>query len=57
MARLGGKVTAIDASKKNIEVAKLHAVKSKLKINYLNNSPEQLSNQDEFDIVLNLEIV
>ena len=57
MARLGGKVTAIDASKKNIEVAKLHAVKSKLKINYLNNSPEQLSNQDEFDIILNLEIV
>ena len=43
--------------KKNIEVAKLHAVKSKLKINYLNNSPEQLSNQDEFDIILNLEIV
>ena len=34
MSRLGASVTGIDASKKNIEVAKLHAKKNKLNINY-----------------------
>ena len=32
MCRLGAKVTAIDASKKNIEVAKYHSKKNNLKI-------------------------
>ena len=31
MARLGGNVTGIDASEKNIKVAKIHSKKSKLK--------------------------
>ena len=57
MARLGGKVTGIDASEKNIKVAKLHSEKSKLKINFLNKSPEQLENKEKFDVILNLEIV
>ena len=57
MARLGGEITGIDASKKNIEVAKLHSKKSKLKINYINKSPEQLENTKKFDVILNLEIV
>jgi len=57
MARLGGKVTGIDASEKNIKVAKTHAKKKKLKINYLNRSPEQLKNYEKFDIILNLEVV
>ena len=57
MARLGGDVTGIDASKKNIEVAKIHSKKSNLKINYLNKSPEQLDVKNEYDIILNLEIV
>jgi 2-polyprenyl-6-hydroxyphenyl methylase/3-demethylubiquinone-9 3-methyltransferase len=57
MARLGGNVTGIDASKKNIQVARIHAKKSNLKINYLNNSPEQLKNKEKFDVILNLEIV
>ena len=34
MARMGGKVTGIDASKTNIEVAKIHAQKMKIKIDY-----------------------
>ena len=42
MSRLGAKVTGIDASEKNIEVAKLHAKKNSLDINYLNTSPEKL---------------
>ena len=57
MTRLGGRVTGIDASEKNIKVAKIHAKKNELKINYLNKSPEELENKDKFDIILNLEIV
>jgi 2-polyprenyl-6-hydroxyphenyl methylase/3-demethylubiquinone-9 3-methyltransferase len=57
MARLGGSITGIDASEKNIKVAKIHSQKSRLKINYLNKSPEQLNDIEKFDIILNLEIV
>ena len=57
MARLGATVTGIDASYKNIEVAKIHSKKSKLKIRYLNKSPEQLDEVEKFDVILNLEIV
>ncbi len=57
MARLGAKVTGIDASEKNINVAKLHSQKNKLNINYKNASPEKLTGNDKFDIILNLEIV
>ena len=57
MSRLGAKVTGIDASEKNIEVAKLHAKKNSLDINYLNTSPEKLDELEKYDIVLNLEIV
>tara|TARA_B100000989_G_scaffold278528_1_gene240397 strand:+ start:1127 stop:1855 length:729 start_codon:yes stop_codon:yes gene_type:complete len=57
MARLGANVTGIDASEKNINVAKLHSKKNGLQINYLNTSPENLNDIKKFDIVLNLEIV
>tara|TARA_B100001094_G_C17727297_1_gene574880 strand:- start:12 stop:647 length:636 start_codon:yes stop_codon:yes gene_type:complete len=57
MARLGGNITGIDASEKNIKVAKIHSNKNELKINYLNKSPEQLNEKEKFDIILNLEIV
>ena len=57
MARLGADVTAIDASKKNIEVAKHHLKKSKLNVKYLNTSPEKLRTNKKFDIILNMEII
>ena len=57
ITRLGAKVTAIDASKKNIQVAKFHAKKNNLKINYLCSSPEKLNFNKKFDVVLNMEIV
>ena len=57
MARLGANVTGIDASEKNIHIAKLHSKKNGLKINYLHSSPENLKNIEKFDIILNLEIV
>ena len=57
MARLGGEVTGIDASKKNIKIAALHSKKNALKINYLNKSPEQMTEKRKFDVILNLEII
>ena len=57
LARLGGNVTGIDASEKNINVAKIHAEKNNLKIKYLNKSPENFKELGKFDIILNLEIV
>ena len=57
MTRLGANVTGIDASSKNIDIAKLHAKKNQLKINYLCSSPEKLKIQKKFDVILNMEIV
>jgi 2-polyprenyl-6-hydroxyphenyl methylase / 3-demethylubiquinone-9 3-methyltransferase len=57
MCRLGANVVGIDASKKNIEVAKFHAKKNNLKINYKVASPEKLKTKIKFDIILNMEIV
>ena len=57
MCRLGASVVGIDASKKNIEVAKFHAKKNKLKIDYKVASPEMLKTQVKFDVILNMEIV
>ena len=54
LARLGAKVTGIDASEKNINIAKIHSQKSKLEINYLNLSPENLKDYEKFDVILNL---
>ena len=57
MARMGANVTGIDASDKNIKIAKLHSKKNKLKINYLCSSPEKLNVKKKFDVILNMEIV
>jgi len=57
MSRLGASVVGIDASEKNIEVARFHAKKSKLKINYKVASPEKLETQVKFDVILNMEII
>ena len=57
MSRMGANVTGIDASDKNIKIAKLHSKKNKLKINYLCSSPEKLKVKKKFDVILNMEIV
>ena len=57
MARLGANVIGIDASSKNIKVAKHHLKKSKLNIKYYNVSPENFKYESKFDVVLNMEIV
>lgn len=55
-ARLGAQVTGIDASKNNIEVAKLHAQKTNLQIQYLNKLPEEIKNK-KFDVILCMEVI
>ena len=57
MCRLGAKVTGIDATRKNINIAKIHAKKNKLQINYVTASPEKLKIKNKFDVILNMEIV
>ena len=57
MARLGANVTGIDASEKNIKIAQIHSKENNLEINYINSSPEKLKERENFDIILNLEII
>ena len=57
LSRLGADVIGIDASDKNIQVAKLHAKKNNLNIKYFCTSPEKLKKNQKFDVVLNMEIV
>ena len=57
MSRLGADVVGIDASDRNIKVAKLHAKKNHLNIKYLCTSPENLNTKTKFDVILNMEII
>ena len=57
MSRLGADVVGIDASDKNIKVAKLHAKKDNLDIEYLCATPETFKTDIKFDVILNMEIV
>ena len=57
MNRLGANLTGIDASSKNINVAKIHAKKNNLKINYVCSSPEKFNTKKKYDVILNMEIV
>jgi 2-polyprenyl-6-hydroxyphenyl methylase / 3-demethylubiquinone-9 3-methyltransferase len=58
LSRLGAKVIAIDASERNILVAKIHAEKSYADINYQNLLPEDIASKGEtFDIVVSLEVI
>ena len=57
MTRMGAEVVGLDASEKNINVAKIHAIKNKLKIKYVCTSPENYKTDYKFDVILNMEIV
>jgi len=57
MSRLGAEVVGVDASEKNINVAKLHAKKNNLDIKYICSSPEKLEKHSKFDVILNMEII
>ena len=55
--RLGATMIGIDASHNNIEVAKLHANEMGLDIEYNCCSPEKLNLNNEFDVILNMEVI
>ena len=57
LSRLGAAMTGIDASNSNIEVAKLHSREMNLNIKYICCSPENLNFKNEFDVILNMEVV
>ena len=58
MARLGATVVGVDAAKRNIPVAKAHANRSDLSIDYRVGTAEDLAqNGNKFDVVLNMEVV
>jgi len=57
LSRLGATVTGIDASDRNIKIAKTHLNQSKLDIDYYCSSPEKFITKEKFDVVLNMEIV
>ena len=57
LKRLGAEVTGIDASSNNIEVAKLHAKEIGLDIEYIHSSPENINLENEFDVILSMEVV
>lgn len=58
MARMGATIVGADASEVNIEVAKIHAAQSNLKIDYRATTSEDLEAAGEkFDIILNMEVV
>ena len=57
LSRLGATVTGIDASDRNIKIAKKHLEKSKLDIDYYCSSPEKFVVKEKFDVILNMEIV
>ena len=57
LSKLGANMTGIDASKNNIEVAKLHSAKANLKIKYIHCAPENLNFSNEYDVILNMEVI
>ena len=57
LSRLGATVTGIDASDRNIKIAKMHLKKSKLDVDYYCSSPDKFVAKEKFDVVLNMEIV
>jgi 2-polyprenyl-6-hydroxyphenyl methylase/3-demethylubiquinone-9 3-methyltransferase len=60
MTRLGAKVTAIDAGEKNIAIAKIHAEKMGLAIDYHCTTVEDMAKDMQvqtFDVILALEII
>ncbi|MDC3067663.1 bifunctional 2-polyprenyl-6-hydroxyphenol methylase/3-demethylubiquinol 3-O-methyltransferase UbiG [Paracoccaceae bacterium] len=58
LARLGAHVLGIDVVEKNVKVAKIHAKKMCLNINYRHISAEDLIKEKKrFDVVLNMEVI
>ena len=57
LSRLNANVTGVDFVKNNIEVAKRHALKKKLKINYIQDDIEKLRLAKKFDLIIIFEVL
>src|ERR1700759_2230471 len=57
LTRLGAQVIGVDASASNIAVAKLHADKGHLSIDYRCTTVEEMDVRERFDVVLAMEVV
>ncbi|MEE9374859.1 MAG: bifunctional 2-polyprenyl-6-hydroxyphenol methylase/3-demethylubiquinol 3-O-methyltransferase UbiG [Rhizobiaceae bacterium] len=58
VAKMGARVVGADAGETNIEVAKIHAKQSNIKVDYRTTTAENLAaNNEKFDVVLNMEVV
>lgn len=58
LARLGAKVTGIDASEKNIQIASAYAKENDIDVEFINTSAEELAaSGKKFDVVLNMEVI
>lgn len=58
LTRLGASVTGVDAAERNIAIARIHAEKSGLDIDYRATTSEALvAAGEKFDVVLNMEVV
>ena len=58
LTRLGATVTGVDAAERNIAIARIHAEKSGLSIDYRATTSEALVAAGEnYDVVLNMEVV
>ena len=57
LARLGANVTGVDFVEENIKVAKNHAKKSNLDINYLHIDIDSITIKKKYDLILILEVI
>jgi 2-polyprenyl-6-hydroxyphenyl methylase/3-demethylubiquinone-9 3-methyltransferase len=57
LARLKANVTGIDFVKKNIQIARNHAIESDLRINYIHDDIDTISIKKKYDLILMLEII
>ena len=58
LARLGARVTAIDASQESVRIAQLHAERQHLDVEYRAGVPEDLAAEGrQFDLVVAMEVV
>jgi len=56
LARMGFAVTGIDAGEKNVAMARIHAEKSGVAVDYRVGGPENVS-AESFDVVLSMEVI
>ena len=57
LARMGAQVTGIDASEQSILIARQHADRNAVNVDYYCATPETFQSQAQFDLVISLEVV